>query len=249
MVGCFFFIGAGKGTHVRIVVLPGVFKPHSDTRLLTRFVESESLLPGSRVLDLCAGSGAVALAAAQAGAREVDAVDVSRKAVATTRLNAALNGASVRAHRGDLFGPVDGRRFDLIVSNPPYVPGDDELPTRGLSRAWEGGARGRTLIDRVVAGAPAHLRPGGSLMVVQSSVCGTDETLEAMRRAGLHATVVGSETNPFGPVFTERVARLERAGLLEPGQRHEELVVLRGRAAKAADRLLAGARAVPVSTD
>lgn len=230
---------------MRILVLPGVFKPDSDTRMLARLVESEPRLPGSRVLDLCCGSGAVALTAARGGAREVDAVDVSRKAVATTRLNAALNGVKVRAQRGDLFGPVDGRRFDLIVSNPPYVPGDDELPTRGPSRAWEGGERGRRLIDRVVVGAPNHLSPGGSLMVVQSSICGPEETLEAMRRAGLDPELVARETNPLGPVFTERVAQLERAGLLPPGQRHEELVVLRGRAAKTAPGMATSGPARP----
>ncbi|MGI8750630.1 MAG: HemK2/MTQ2 family protein methyltransferase [Thermoleophilaceae bacterium] len=215
---------------MQILVPPGVYKPDTDTRMLARLVESEPRLSGSRVLDVCTGSGAVALTAARGGAREVEAVDVSRKAVATTRLNAALNRVKVHAHHGDLFGPFDGREFDLVVSNPPYIPGDDELPTRGPSRAWEGGERGRRLIDRVVAGAPAHLRPGGSLMVVQSSICGTEETLQAMRHVGLQAELVESETGPLGPLFTERVVQLERAGLLKPGHRHEELVVLRGRA-------------------
>ena len=217
---------------MQILVPPGVYRPDGDTRMLARLVDSEPQLSGARVLDLCTGSGAVALTAARAGARDVEAVDVSRKAVAAARLNAALNRVKVRVHRGDLFGPVNGRRFDLVVSNPPYVPGDDELPTRGPSRAWEGGERGRRLIDRVVAGAPDHLRPGGSLMVVQSSICGADETLEAMGRAGLRAELVGSETSPLGPLFTARVRQLESAGLLEPGQRHEEIVVIRGRAAQ-----------------
>lgn len=213
---------------MQILVPPGVYAPHSDTRMLARLIESEPQLRGSRVLDMCTGSGAVALTAARGGAREVEAVDVSVRAVAATRLNAALNRVKVRAHRGDLFGPVNGRKFDLIVSNPPYIPGDDELPKRGPSRAWEGGQRGRKVIDRVVTESPAHLHPGGSLMVVQSSICGTDATLEAMRRAGLRAEVVESETNPLGPLFTERVEQLERAGLLVRGQRHEELVVVRG---------------------
>lgn len=196
--------------------------------MLARLVESEPQLPGARVLDVCTGSGAVAVTAARAGAGQVEAVDVSGKAVATTRLNAALNRVKVRAHRGDLFGPVGGRKFDLIVSNPPYLPGDDELPTRGLRRAWEGGERGRKLIDRVVHAAPAHLRPGGSLLIVQSSICRTDETLKAMRRVGLSAEVVKSESGPLGPLLAERVQRLEAAGLLEAGRRHEEIVVLRG---------------------
>ena len=97
----------------------------------------EEVIPGFSVLDLCAGSGAVAVAAALAGAGEVTAVDVSRRSALAVRLNAALNGVRVRALQGDLFEPVAGRRFDLIVSNPPYLPG--ALPERGAARAWEGG--------------------------------------------------------------------------------------------------------------
>src|SRR5690348_8730906 len=156
---------------MRLVIPPGVFRPISDTWLLAAALERERLGPGARVLDLCSGSGAVAVHAAlearrgravarrSAAACDVTAVDVSRRAIATIRLNAALNHVRVRARRGDLFEAVAGERFDAIVSNPPYVPAaTDDLPTRGLARAWDAGRDGRALLDRICAAAPHHLR-------------------------------------------------------------------------------------------
>jgi release factor glutamine methyltransferase len=187
---------------MRIVAPPGVFRPRSDSMMLAERVQAE-VLPDSGVLDLCTGSGAVAVAAALGGAREVTAVDVSRRAVLAARMNAALNGVRLRALRGDLFAPVAGRHFDLIASNPPYLPGG-EIPSRGPSRAWEGGAGGRALIDRIIAAAPRHLRPGGSLFMIHSEVCGIEETLAAMAAAGLEAEVADSYRGPPGPLLAAR---------------------------------------------
>ena len=86
------------------------------------------------VLELGTGSGAIGVAAAQCGARSVTVVDVSRRALVTATINARLNGVRVTPRRGDLFAPVAGRQFDLVVSNPPYLPSDD-IPTRGRRRA------------------------------------------------------------------------------------------------------------------
>ena len=83
------------------------------------------------VLDVCTGSGALAIVAARAGARFVTATDVSRRALATVRLNAQLDGVCVRACRGALLDGVAHMTFDLIVSNPPNLPSRRWLPTRG----------------------------------------------------------------------------------------------------------------------
>jgi release factor glutamine methyltransferase len=214
---------------VRLAVPPGVFRPISDTWLLADALDRQALPPGARVLDVCSGSGALAVRAALGAPREVTAVDVSRRSVATIRLNAALNGVRVRALRGDLFAPVAGEPFDAIVSNPPYVPSpSDELPAAGLERAWEAGRDGRALLDRICAAAPAHLRPGGVLLVVQSALLGLDPTLEALRAGGLRADVAVRERGPLGPLMNGRRAQLEAAGLLVPGQRDEDVVVVRG---------------------
>jgi release factor glutamine methyltransferase len=216
---------------VRLVTPPGVFAPISDSRFLADVLREQTLPPRASVLDLCTGSGILAITAARRGARNVTAVDCSQRAVLTTRLNARLNGVRVKALRGDLFEPVGDQRFDAIVSNPPYVPADsDELPSRGLERAWDAGTDGRALLDRIIEEAPDHLRPGGFLLLVSSSVLGTDLTLQAMRDAGLQdVDVVARQRGPLGPLMLSRVHTLEERGMLKPGQRHEDVIIVRGR--------------------
>ncbi len=190
-------------------------------------IAADRVGPGTRVLDPFTGSGIAAVAAARAGARAVSAVDVSRRAVACAWLNARLNGVRVRALRGDMFSPLRGERFDLIVANPPYLPGADDAEPRGAARAWEGGRDGRALLDRLCDEAGEHLTPEGELVLVQSSVCGLDATLERLERGGLQGEVIARSRGPLGPLLAARAERLERRGVLGPGQREEEVQVIR----------------------
>jgi release factor glutamine methyltransferase len=199
--------------------------------MLADCLRREPLGADRAVLDACTGSGVLAITAALAGAGDVTAIDVSRRAVLTVRINARLNGVRVRALRGDLLEPVAGRRFDAIASNPPYVPSaDDELPRRGARRAWDAGTSGRTLLDRLCEQAPAHLRPGGALLVTHSDLLGVERTVELMERGGLEVDVPSRRRGPLGPLMTQRREMLEQRGMLAPGQREEEIVVVRGRA-------------------
>lgn len=153
---------------------------HVDPRVLVPRPETEHLveaalavLPeGGRALDLCTGSGAVAISLAldRPGAR-ILATDVSEEALAVARENAARLGAVVEFATGDLWAAVHGEeRFHLVVSNPPYIP-TKELA--GLSRevrrepciALDGGDDGLDVLRRIVAGAPSRLLPGGALCV------------------------------------------------------------------------------------
>lgn len=216
---------------MRLIRLPGVFRPPSDTWMLARVLESEiGSRPGRpEVLDLCTGTGALAVVAARAGA-SVTAVDISRRAVLNVRLNALANGVRVRPLRGDLFAPVAGRRFDVIVTNPPYVPAPDErLPDRGLERAWQAGLDGRVLIDRICSEVAQHLAPGGVVLLVQSTINGEDETCSRFEDAGLEADVAYRERGEFGPLMTRMAPELEDRGLIAVGERTEEVVVVRGR--------------------
>ncbi len=217
---------------MRLLTPPGVFRPRSDSRLLAATVAG-MIRPGGRVLDLCTGSGIVAVSAALAGAGEVTAVDLSRRAVATAWLNARRNGVAVRARRGDLYAAVAGLRFDLIATNPPYLPGA-EAPARGAARAWEGGPDGRRFLDRIIDGAPAHLAPGGVLLLLHSSVCGVEATLARMDAAGLRGDVAVRERGPLGPLLSARADALEERGLLAPGERDEDVVVFRAAATQGA---------------
>jgi release factor glutamine methyltransferase len=203
---------------MRLFRVPGVFRPRSDSELLARIVAAR-VRPGDKVLDPFTGSGILAVAAAAAGA-DATAVDVSRRAVGCARLNGRLNRVRVRALRGDMFGPVAGERFDFIVANPPYVPGRLDGAVRGAARAWEGGADGRWLIDRLCDAAPAHLTPGGELLLVHSDVCGESATADRLEQHGLAVEVIERRLGSRGPLMARR---------LGPGE--EELVVFSARAA------------------
>jgi release factor glutamine methyltransferase len=203
---------------VRLVPVPGVFRPISDSWLLADVVRQE-VRPGAQVLDVCTGSGVVGVTAARAGA-DVTAIDVSCRAVAAAWLNARINRVRVRSRRGNLLEPVADQQFDVIASNPPYVPDTGEDASH---RAWAGGPDGRALLDRLLAEAPPRLRPGGALLVVHSDLIDADRTLERLRAAGLDADVAARERGPLGPLMRGR------RELLPPGVEDEEVLVLRGR--------------------
>jgi release factor glutamine methyltransferase len=213
---------------MRGVVLPGVFRPRSDTWLLARTACRQRLPGNAGILELCAGPAFAGLAAARHAHARLTIVDVSRRAIVNARLNAKFHGVELNAHRGDLFDAVGDERFDLILANPPYVPGPPP-PARGAARATDAGDDGRAILDRICAQAPSHLHPGGVVLIVHSEVCGTEATLDAYRRSGLAADVCASERGPLGPILQARRDQLEARGQLRPGQDTEDVLVLRGR--------------------
>jgi release factor glutamine methyltransferase len=222
-------VGEIGPVRVRGVVFPGAFHPRSDTWLLARAGCEEGLPPDARILELCAGPAFAGLAVARFRGAHLTTVDVSRRAAVNARVNALLNRVPIRALHGDLFSAVRGERFDLILANPPYVPGSAP-PRRGAARAWEAGDDGRAVLDDLCAAAPDHLRPGGAVLIVHSEVCGPQTTLQAYAEGGLFGDVAACERGPLGPLLRERRTALEQRGLLRPGQDDEEVLVLRGRA-------------------
>ncbi|HEY9414566.1 MAG TPA: methyltransferase [Pseudonocardia sp.] len=206
---------------------PGVYRAQSDTAMLTRSATAGEYVCERDVLDMCTGSGAVALAAWRAGAASVTAVDLSWRSVATTWLNSRVRGAPVDVRRGDMFAPVAGRRFGLILSNPPYVPAARSVPPRHRKgRCWDAGLDGRLLLNRICDAAGAHLTDDGTLLMVHSSVCGAEQTVARLARSGLQAQVRERARLPFGPVMRARAGLLVERGLIEPGESVEELVVI-----------------------
>ena len=152
-------------------VTPAVLIPRPETELLVEAaLERVSAHVPFRVLDLGTGSGCVAVAIAKhrPGA-QVTATEVSRGALAVARDNAARHGAGVEFLESDWFDALAGRRFDLIVSNPPYVAARDPHLSQGDSRfepraALVAGADGLSCIRLIIAQARAHLEPGGGLL-------------------------------------------------------------------------------------
>lgn len=161
-------------------VTPDVLVPRPETELVAEAAIA-ALPEGGALLDLCTGTGCIAISAALArpGARVV-ATELSPAALAVARENAAALGASVELVEGDLdAGVPPGERFDVVVSNPPYVPSGE---IAGLSRevrrepriALDGGVDGLDVLRRIVSCAPSRLRRDGLLLVeIHESHAGT----------------------------------------------------------------------------
>jgi release factor glutamine methyltransferase len=172
------------------------------------FCRHLTIARGERVLEIGAGFGLAAVLAAKAGARVV-ATDVVPQAVEAIRANAALNGVTVDARVGDCYAPVAGERFDLICTNPPQMPtpagrGREDA----VAAADNGGLDGWALIDRVIAGACAHLGPGGRLVFSIFAFLGRKQALSKLEAAGFVPAVVASEIQAFPRIGFERLDHL-----------------------------------------
>ncbi|MGQ4615449.1 HemK2/MTQ2 family protein methyltransferase [Nocardia sp. R7R-8] len=218
---------AGYPPNVMLIRPPGVYRPQLDTWLLVRALAEAGIPRGGHALDVCAGTGALAVAAAYTGAARVTAVDVSRAAVVSAWMNCRLRGIDAEVLRGDFAAVLGGRHFDLVLANPPYVPAPAGADSRGIARAWNAGAGGREVLDQLCAALPTLLKPRGIALIVHSALSDPDTTLTQLRERELKAAVVARATVPFGPVLRRRADWLESAGLIEPGRRMEDLVVIR----------------------
>ena len=149
-----------------------VLIPRPETELLAeRAIAALREHPHPVALDLCCGSGALAVSMSlEVPGAQVHAADLSPDALAVTAKNAELLGASVTLHQGDLFAAVPEPAFDVIVSNPPYIPSADCLTLQEEVRreplmALDGGADGLDFYRRIASDAPKFLRPGGVLLL------------------------------------------------------------------------------------
>lgn len=154
-----------------LAVTPATLIPRPDTETLVDWaLERLAALPGEpRVVDLGTGSGAIALALKAACPRaQVTAVDVSADALAVARANGERLALHIDWRHGSWFAPLAGEGFDLIVSNPPYIAGDDpHLPALRHEpiTALTPGGDGLADLRQLTAGAPAHLQAGGWLLM------------------------------------------------------------------------------------
>jgi ribosomal protein L3 glutamine methyltransferase len=138
--------------------------------------QGSALLPDpmsvESAVDICTGSGCLAVIAAKFfPMASVDAVDLSADALEVAKLNLAEHEVAdqVELHQGDLFAPLAGRTYDLIITNPPYVDHEalDGYPPEFRAEpqmAHDGGADGLDLVRQILADAPAHLNPGGGMI-------------------------------------------------------------------------------------
>jgi release factor glutamine methyltransferase len=165
-----YLVGEREFRGLLLHVGPDVLVPRPDTETLVEWA-LERLSPASAaaVADLGTGSGAIALALArQRPAARITAVDASRAALAVAQGNGEQLGVAVEWLASDWFAALDGRRFALIVSNPPYVAAGD-LHLAALAHepiaALTAGSDGLDALRQIVAHAPRHLDPGGRLLL------------------------------------------------------------------------------------
>lgn len=156
---------------LKINVDKDVLCPRPETELLAeQGIEYLKGKKDARALDLCTGSGCIAIALALFSEAEIVASDISPKALAVAKANARKNGADINFVQSDLFGNIDGE-FDLIISNPPYIPTadieglDTEVKDHEPRLALDGGRDGLDFYGKIAESAADRLKDGGCLLL------------------------------------------------------------------------------------
>ena len=173
---------------VPLLVLPQVFNPvllRSGAMMARALTRLNLTGPTNcRVLDLGTGSGVGAVFAARLGA-SVTAVDINPEAVRCARINALLNRVDdrIEVRRGDLFEPVQGERFELVLFNPPFYRG---VPKDNLDRAW----RGQDVFERFANQLGGMLTPNGYALLVLSTDGDCAELLTELASAGFRNDIL-----------------------------------------------------------
>jgi len=165
-----YLVGEKEFHGLLLRVTPDTLVPRPETELLVDWaLERLAGMAAADVVDLGTGSGAIALAVKhRCPAARVTATDASPAALAVARANASRLGLPVVFVEGDWWHALQGRHFDVVLSNPPYVAGDDEhlrALTHEPRQALTPEGDGLAALRQIVAAAPAHLRPGGWLLL------------------------------------------------------------------------------------
>jgi release factor glutamine methyltransferase len=168
-------------------------RPSEYTAALIQALQARrATVRGARVLEIGSGSGVVLAALADLGAASLCGIDIEGDAVASgiLLLDELGHGKVAEFYQGDMWRPVDGRRFDLIVANLPHnALVDPHLP--GRRATWSAaGADGRRLLDPFLEGLGRHLAPGGRAFITHNGFVGLDRSRQMLSGAGLTPEVV-----------------------------------------------------------
>ena len=195
-------LGSQEFDGLSFAVSPAVLIPRHDTETLLE--QAVLRAPQARhMLDIGTGSGCIAIALAKRlPEAAVTAVDLSSEALAVAQRNAEAHGAAIEFLHGSFFEPVAGRRFDLIVSNPPYITTAELAELQPEVRDYEprlaldGGPDGLAAYRVIVAQAPAHLQPGGWLLLeVGAGQAG--DVAELLAQAGFGDIITATDPGEY----------------------------------------------------
>lgn len=170
---------------------PQVYQPAEDTYLLADNLQVNRM---SKILEIGTGTGIIAIIAAKR-ASKVIATDINPHAIDCAVKNIITNKTyNVELRKGNLFEPVEGEKFDLILFNTPYLPSStDEKSDDELDAAWNGGLDGREVIDRFLEEVTDYLNPDGKVQMVQSSLSDNKKTLKKFEDLGFKASITACE--------------------------------------------------------
>ena len=167
-----------------------VYYPREDSLLLAKVIEQEHLKK-KRILEIGSGSGFLAILMAQQGA-EVVASDINEEAVKAVKSNARNNNIVLRVVSSNLFEKIEGK-FDFIVFNPPYLP----EKTLHRDKQYYGGRTGREVIHKFIESSGSHLKKGGKILIVISSITGEKEVIEIFHSCGFTSKVAARQKVPW----------------------------------------------------
>lgn len=186
-----YILGSQEFYGLEFEVAPGVLIPRHDTEVLVQEAVNRAG-SGAEILDIGVGSGCIAVALAKSlPDAAVCGVDPSAEALGLAERNARRHCVSLSLFRGSLFEPFEGREFDLIVSNPPYIPTSDlaglqpevrDFEPRG---ALDGGADGLDFYRMIIPEASLHLRTGGWLLL-EAGIGQAADLLALFEAAGVY---------------------------------------------------------------
>ena len=162
---------------LKILINKNVLSPRQETEILAeqaiKITERAIKTIGENnfnVLDLCTGSGAIAISIKKNTIANVVASDISRKALKIAKINAENNSAKIEFVKSNLFQNLKGKQFDIIVSNPPYIESEEikrlqtEVKNYDPKLALDGGNDGLNFYKKIITEAPKHLTPNGRIL-------------------------------------------------------------------------------------
>lgn len=170
---------------------PEVYEPAEDSFLLA---ENLDIKGTDNILEIGTGTGFIAVVASKKSGKVI-ATDINDYAIKCAVKNAVTNKAyNIELRKGDLFEPVSGEKFDLILFNTPYLPtSEDEKLNGKLNAAFDGGLKGREIIDEFLIHVMDHLNENGRVQLVQSSLANNEKTVLKLEELGFEAEITARE--------------------------------------------------------
>ena len=191
-------------------VWENVYEPAEDSFL---FAENLDVQKGAEVMDVGTGSGFLAVLAAE-NAGNVVALDVNPYAIRCAKANAVLNRVESKIDfmQASLLTSLNSKaKFDLILFNAPYLPSEAYEAQSWIGRSWAGGVNGREVIDSFITQVPTHMKFGGRVLLMQSSLTGVKETINNFAACSLCASIKAEQKLPFFETLTLIEAKFSNA--------------------------------------